>query len=171
MTPDQLRIARNVARVQAAQGCKVSAGFLHLYALHIAETNNADRIYRLRQMPPEIAPKGVPVLICGGIAMKKTGGEWFSGMSDEPFTRKLNWFPEWWSSIPNGNEPLHQNTPEDESQHQSAGVPPSPADARRDGCLLPPGAPVQTVDLRGLWEGQGAFDANDENSKWDRYAI
>lgn len=69
-------------------------------------THKLDRIYPLRQMPPEIAPKGVPVLVAGGIAMKKTGGEWFTGMDGFAFERKLNWEPEWWACIPQGNEPL-----------------------------------------------------------------
>lgn len=58
------------------------------------------------QMSPESAPKGVPVLVAGGIAMKKTGGEWYSGMDDVPFSRKLNWQPEWWAHIPQQNTPL-----------------------------------------------------------------
>lgn len=66
----------------------------------------ADRIYELRQMPPETAPNGAPVLIAGGIAMRKTGGQWFSGMCEPPFSRELNWTPEWWASIPQQNDPL-----------------------------------------------------------------
>jgi len=77
---------------------------------HIDEGNNMrhplDRIYPLRQMPISNCPKGMPVLVSGGIAMLKTGGVWFSGMTDEPFTRELNWTPEWWAAIPEGNEPL-----------------------------------------------------------------
>ena len=49
------------------------------------ECKKVDRVVELRQMPPEIAPKGVPVLIAGGIAMKKTGGKWFSGMCEPAF--------------------------------------------------------------------------------------
>lgn len=69
----------------------------------------ADRIYPLRQMPVDICPKGVPVLVAGGVAMLKTGGVWVSGMGDEPFTRELNWTPEWWAGIPQGNDPLSQS--------------------------------------------------------------
>ena len=65
-----------------------------------------DRIYSLRQMPISSCPKGVPVLVAGGIAMLKTGGVWFSGMTDKPFTRELNWMPEWWAAIPQENDPL-----------------------------------------------------------------
>ena len=57
----------------------------------------------LEKMPPESAPKGAPVLVAGGIAMKKTGGVWYSGMTDEPFTRPLNWEPKWWAVIPQQN--------------------------------------------------------------------
>jgi len=58
----------------------------------------------LRKMPPEIAPKGAPVLVAGGVAMKKKGGKWFSGMTDDPFTRELNWEPKWWTAIPQQND-------------------------------------------------------------------
>ncbi len=69
----------------------------------------SDRIYQLRQMPIDICPKGVPVLVAGGIAMLKTGGVWVTGMSDEPFTREMNWTPKWWSVIPQGNDPIPQS--------------------------------------------------------------
>jgi len=58
----------------------------------------------LHRLPPECAPKGAPVLVAGGLAMRKTGGKWFSGMTDEPFTRELNWEPKWWAPIPQQNE-------------------------------------------------------------------
>tara|TARA_R110000772_G_scaffold45492_1_gene104211 strand:- start:2545 stop:2985 length:441 start_codon:yes stop_codon:yes gene_type:complete len=64
-----------------------------------------DPIYQLRQMPVSTCPKGVPVLIAGGVAMLKTGGDWYTGMYEPMFSRKLNWSPEWWANIPNGNEP------------------------------------------------------------------
>jgi hypothetical protein len=70
-----------------------------------------DRIYPLRQMPVSICPKGAPVLVSGGIAMLKTGGVWVTGMSDPPFTRELNWTPEWWAAIPQENDPLPPTTP------------------------------------------------------------
>lgn len=72
----------------------------------IGEAEKRDRIYPLRQMPPDIAPKWCPVLVAGGIAMKKTGGEWYSGMCEPPFSRKLNWEPEWWANLPQQNGPL-----------------------------------------------------------------
>lgn len=59
---------------------------------------------KLRRLPADTAPKGVPVLIAGGIAMRKTGGGWFSGMDDKPFTRELNWTPKWWAPIPQQND-------------------------------------------------------------------
>jgi len=61
-------------------------------------------IFSVRMMPPEAAPKGVPVLVAGGIAMKKTGGDWFTGMDNENFTRKLEWEPKWWAAIPQQND-------------------------------------------------------------------
>ena len=70
------------------------------------ECKKVDRVVELRQMPPEIAPKGVPVLIAGGIAMKKTGGKWCSGMCEPAFSRELNWEPEWWANLPQQNDPL-----------------------------------------------------------------
>lgn len=66
----------------------------------------SERIHPLRQMPVDCCPKGVPVLVSGGIAMRKTGGVWFSGMTEPAFTRPLNWTPEWWSNIPQANDPL-----------------------------------------------------------------
>lgn len=65
-----------------------------------------DRIYKMRQMPVDICPKGVPVLVAGGIAMMKTGGVWVTGMEEPAFERELNWTPEWWANIPQQNEPL-----------------------------------------------------------------
>ena len=59
----------------------------------------------LSKMPPDCAPKGVPVLVAGGIAMRKTGDEWFSGMCEPAFSRPLNWQPQWWAPIPQQNEP------------------------------------------------------------------
>jgi len=47
--------------------------------------------------------KGVPVLVAGGVAMLKTGGEWFSGMEEPLFQRRLVWTPTWWAAIPNSN--------------------------------------------------------------------
>ena len=58
----------------------------------------------IERFSPDIAPKGVPLLVAGGIAMKKTGGVWVSGMTDEPFTRELNWEPHWWAHIPQQND-------------------------------------------------------------------
>jgi GTP-dependent phosphoenolpyruvate carboxykinase len=72
-----------------------------------------DRIYPLRQMPISCCPKGVPVLVSGGVAMLKTGGVWVSGMSEPAFTRELNWKPEWWASIPQENDPLPSPRPTD----------------------------------------------------------
>lgn len=58
----------------------------------------------LERHPPETAPKGVPVLVAGGVAMRKTGGEWYTGMSDPPFQRPLEWQPKWWAHIPSSND-------------------------------------------------------------------
>lgn len=73
-----------------------------------------DRIYPLQQMPPSTAPKGAPVLVAGGIAMKKTGGVWYSGMCEPPFSRPLEWAPQWWANIPQQNDPL-PDTPKGEN--------------------------------------------------------
>ena len=60
----------------------------------------------LYAMPPENAPKGCPVLVAGGIAMRKTGGEWFSGMCEPAFSRRLEWEPKWWAAIPQQNDAI-----------------------------------------------------------------
>lgn len=65
-----------------------------------------DRIYKLRQMPTESAPKDAPILVAGGIAMLKSDGVWYSGMLDPTFSRALEWVPEWWSNVPHQNDPL-----------------------------------------------------------------
>lgn len=59
---------------------------------------------RVHRLPVAAAPKGAPVLIAGGIAMKKKDGKWYSGMTDDPFTRELNWTPKWWACIPQQND-------------------------------------------------------------------
>jgi len=48
----------------------------------------------------EEPPNGVPVIVCGGIAVRKTGGEWFTGMEDPRYERELGWTPSWWAHIP-----------------------------------------------------------------------
>lgn len=50
--------------------------------------------------PEQEAPKGVPVLVSGGVAMKKTGGKWYTGMEEPLYQRELQWTPEWWAPIP-----------------------------------------------------------------------
>jgi len=59
---------------------------------------------RVHRLPADTAPKGVPVLVAGGIAMRKTGGGWFTGMEEPAFTRELNWEPKWWAFIPQQND-------------------------------------------------------------------
>ena len=56
------------------------------------------------RQPIETAPKGVPVLVAGGIAMQKTGGEWFTGMEEPRYERQLQWQPKWWMPIPADND-------------------------------------------------------------------
>jgi hypothetical protein len=58
----------------------------------------------IERMPPETAPKGAPVLVAGGIAMRKTGNVWVTGMDEPAFTRELNWTPKWWACIPQQND-------------------------------------------------------------------
>lgn len=51
----------------------------------------------------KLPPKGVPVIVAGGVAMLKTGGEWFTGMEEPLFQRSLEWSPMWWAPIPGDN--------------------------------------------------------------------
>lgn len=60
---------------------------------------------------PETTPKGIPVLVDGGVAMKKTGGEWFTGMEEPMFQRPLQWEPTFWIPLDAFNEPLRQDSP------------------------------------------------------------
>lgn len=55
------------------------------------------KAFRASESPP---PKGVPVIVTGGVAVMKTGGEWFTGMEDPIYQRPLEWTPEWWAYIP-----------------------------------------------------------------------
>lgn len=50
-----------------------------------------------------LPPKGVAVIVAGGVAMMKTGGEWFTGMEEPLFGRPLEWVPKWWAAIPGDN--------------------------------------------------------------------
>lgn len=54
-------------------------------------------MYQTAEKMPE---NGVPVIVSGGIAMRKTGGEWFTGMEEPLFQRPLEWEPKWWMKIP-----------------------------------------------------------------------
>ncbi len=58
----------------------------------------------MSKQPIETAPKGIPVLVTGGIAMQKTGGEWFTGMEEPRYERPLQWQPKWWMPIPTDME-------------------------------------------------------------------
>lgn len=44
--------------------------------------------------------KGVPVFVAGGVACMKTGGDWYSGMDQPPYSRKMQWEPEYWMPMP-----------------------------------------------------------------------
>jgi len=58
--------------------------------------------YNTEEIKP---PKDMPVLVAGGIAKMKTGGEWFTGMEWPQYERKLQWEPKWWAPIPDNNDP------------------------------------------------------------------
>lgn len=52
-------------------------------------------------------PKGVLVVVAGGVARYLTGGEWRSGLNGRP----LAWEPKWWAPIPGDNvDPVWQIT-------------------------------------------------------------
>ena len=69
----------------------------------------------MKRYNPELAPKGVPVIIAGGVAMKKTGEEWYTGMEEPLFQRRLEWDPNWWSPIPNDNRHYFEKDESEES--------------------------------------------------------
>ena len=56
------------------------------------------------KQPIETAPKGIPVIVAGGLAMRKTGSEWYTGMEDPRYERALQWQPKWWMPIPTGED-------------------------------------------------------------------
>jgi hypothetical protein len=43
--------------------------------------------------------------------MKKTGGQWFTGMEEPAFERPIQWEVKWWAPIPQQNEPPSAFTP------------------------------------------------------------
>jgi hypothetical protein len=93
-------------RAVAVECQQIVADALRTQAAALAEKEA--EIKRLRDdfcpMSPECAPKGVPVLVSGGIAMKKTGGQWFTGMEDPAFERPIQWEVKWWARIPQASE-------------------------------------------------------------------
>jgi len=93
---DALEAVRREARVEAAEGVQITP------------------------MPPECAPKGAPVLVAGGIAMKKTGGQWFTGMEEPAFEHPIQWEVKWWAPIPEQNEPPSALTPAPVSVEEAA---------------------------------------------------
>lgn len=58
-------------------------------------TNNNDWNFNLSE-----CPKGIPVIVDGGLAMRKTGDEWFSGMEEPLYKIKLQWAPTAWMHLP-----------------------------------------------------------------------
>jgi hypothetical protein len=58
---------------------------------------------KMYQTAEKLPPKGVPVIVSGGVAMLKTGNEWFTGMEAPLFERPLGWTPRWWMKIPTEN--------------------------------------------------------------------
>ena len=45
-------------------------------------------------------PNGVMVIVEGGIAKRTTGGEWFTGMEEPVFSRRIEWTVERWMPFP-----------------------------------------------------------------------
>ena len=60
MNAAQLSTAANVAEIQALQGCKVSAAYLHLYAMHKAEDST---IRYARELTEMLQKKHYPEII------------------------------------------------------------------------------------------------------------
>jgi len=100
---DELEATR--AKVQSLGGCDTTdrdaAIFDQIDGL-LMQLGNPDEIHSLvlGRYPPDIAPKGVPVLVAGGVAMKKTGGQWFTGLEEPLFQRPIEWKVTWWAPIP-----------------------------------------------------------------------
>ena len=53
----------------------------------------------IEKQAPDEAPKGVWVLVAGGMAKKQTGGTWISFQNN----RQLQWEPKWWAHVPTEN--------------------------------------------------------------------
>ena len=66
---------------------------------------------RMGWQPIETAPKGIPVLVEGGLAMRKTGDDWYSGMESPLYQRPLQWQPKWWQPIPTPPTPGNTEEP------------------------------------------------------------
>lgn len=54
------------------------------------------RVATSRRLPP----RGIPVIVSGGIAALRSDGVWVSGTEEPLFGRELQWTPEWWARIP-----------------------------------------------------------------------
>ncbi len=84
---------------------KVTAGERYLISLREREKAVEEATMPVSgKQPIETAPKGIPVIVAGGIAMQKTGGEWFTGMEEPLYQRPLQWQPKWWMPIPMDND-------------------------------------------------------------------
>jgi len=94
------RLTDTITRAEAAEAERDAL------RAEVARLRGGRNYLSLALLPPDSAPKGVPVLVAGGIAMKKTGGEWFSGMCEPAFSRPIIWDVQWWAVIPQQNTPL-----------------------------------------------------------------
>lgn len=93
---ERLERAKNyLVQVHGYEGITVSACADAIAEIQALRGQGWQPIETAVQTPP----KGVPVLVCGGIAVMKTGGEWFTGMETPLFERRLEWTPQWWIPI------------------------------------------------------------------------
>ncbi len=92
---------RTWARDFRARGQFLAASGLECAANHMEMLVNTQGPGQ--RQPPETVPLNVPVIVAGGIAMKKTDGQWFTGMEEPLYQRPLEWTPKWWMAIPEAN--------------------------------------------------------------------
>jgi len=101
------RVARGICKADMVLPDEISCGGKPRWSQYVRQAKAALAGMPMRKsgkQPIETAPKGIPVIVAGGIAMQKTGGEWFTGMEEPRYERALEWQPKWWMPIPTTNE-------------------------------------------------------------------
>lgn len=77
--------------------CCATVEFPNIESSRNRWNKRADGMISVKDRLPE---NGVPVIVSGGLAMRKTGGEWFTGMEEPLYMRKIEWEVTHWMPLP-----------------------------------------------------------------------